>query len=255
MTIYELFVLAVGIAASAIVKNGAAVGSGIFLVPVLALVFPPKIALGLSAPAMLASDIMGLRNYWGEWRAKKDVFRMIGAGSIGIFIGAYFISVIPANLFKIGLGVFAVVFSLYQLVKDAHFLRRPQPALSSTDKTKITTLMSWVPIGILGGLATVLANAGGVIWGTYFLGKKLDNRCLVGSLILLFAMSNLIKMFTYMKLGILNMKSILIVLCMTPVVIISSNLGNKMNKSISPEMFRKIVLVLILVVGVNLIIA
>lgn len=221
----------------------------------MALVFPPKIALGLSAPVMFASDIMGLRNYWGEWRDKKDVFRMIGAGSIGIFVGAYFISVIPGHIFKIGLGFFAVVFSLYQLVKDAGLLRRPEPAAASSDKTKIPTLMSWVPIGIMGGLATVLANAGGVIWGTYFIGKKLDNRCLVGSLILLFAMSNLIKMLTYMKLGILNLKSILVILCMTPVVIISSNLGNKMNKSISPELFRKIVLVLILAVGINLIIA
>lgn len=254
MNSYELIILAVAIAASSIIKNGAAVGSGIFLVPVLALVFPPKIALGLGAPIMLASDIMGLRNYWGEWRDKDDILRIIAAGSVGIFIGAYFISVIPAHLFKIGIGVFAIVFSIYQLFKDARSLRLPQLGASSTNSTKTAAETSWIPIGILGGVATVLAHAGGMIWSTYFIGKKLDKRCLVATLILLFAISNLIKILTYMKLGILTMESNLIVLAMTPVVIISSNLGNKLNKRLNPELFRKIVLILIMAVGINLLV-
>ncbi len=80
-------VLALATAASSLIKNGAAVGSGIFLLPVLALVFPPKIALGLGAPVMLASDLMGIRNYWGEWDDWHEILRIILAASVGIALG------------------------------------------------------------------------------------------------------------------------------------------------------------------------
>ena len=67
----QLLIVAFAVVGSAIIKNGVGVGAGIFMLPFLALVFPPKIALGLGAPAMLVSDIVGIRNYWGEWDQKE----------------------------------------------------------------------------------------------------------------------------------------------------------------------------------------
>ena len=55
---------------SGVIKTGVGVGSGIFLLPTLSLAFPAKIALGLGAPMLLASDIIGLRYYWKQWPAK-----------------------------------------------------------------------------------------------------------------------------------------------------------------------------------------
>lgn len=244
--------MAVAAAASSIIKNGAAVGSGIFLLPVLALAFPPKIALGLGAPIMLASDIIGLWNYWGEWRTHAyDVLRLIIMGLFGIALGAYFIHVIPADIFKKGIGLFALSFSLYHYFRDLKIF--PVKPRTDDDSThKLSDWRAWVPIGFLGGIATVLAHAGGMVWSTYFVRKHLEKRVLVSSLILLFSMSDLIKVIAYMKIGILSTESNIIVLCMIPIVVISSNFGNMLNKKIHPIHFRRVILALIAFVGVNL---
>ncbi|WP_300155121.1 sulfite exporter TauE/SafE family protein [Solidesulfovibrio sp.] len=243
---YQIAVLCVAVAASSVIKNSAAVGSGIFLLPVLALAFPPKIALGLGAPAMLASDIMGLRNYWREWGDWREILRVVLAATVGIALGSYCIQAIPADIFKLGIGGFAVAFALYHLLRDAGLLAAARESRVGGG------IASSICIGALGGVATVLAHAGGLVWSMYFAGRKMDKRCFTATMILLFAISNLVKLAAYMQLGILNMESNLLILAMAPVIYLSSNLGNRINKRVNPALFRNIVLMLILVVGASL---
>ena len=88
----------------------------------------------------------------------------------------------------------------------------------------------------------------------YYVGRNLDKRRLVSTLLLLFAFSNLLKTFTYWGIGILSLHSTLIMLAMSPIIIVSSNFGNFLNKKVPPELFRDIVFLVILVAGIGLII-
>lgn len=256
MDAIQILVVCLAASASAIIKNGAAVGSGVFLLPVLALVFPPKIALGLGAPIMLASDIMGLRNYWREWGSTRDILLIIVPAGVGIVLGSFFLQMIPGDVFKIGIGLFAVGYSLCNLN-----LRKQFAAPRATDDHKTASTpaserkdgQAWpMAIGFMGGVATILAHAGGMVWSMYYLTKEVDKRRFVGALVLLFALSNVMKLIAYMQLDILTMQSNLIVLAMAPIIILSSNLGNYLNKRVGQHVFRRVVLVLILVVGVDL---
>lgn len=89
----------------------------------------------------------------------------------------------------------------------------------------------------------------------YFAGKRMDKRRFTATMILLFALSNLAKLVAYMQLDILSLESSLIVLAMTPVVFLSSNLGNWLNRRINPAAFRRVVLLLILAVGGSLVLS
>ena len=249
----QILILGLAAVTSAIIKNGTAVGAGIFLLPVLALVFPPKVALGLGAPIMLASDFVGLRNYWREWCDWREIMRLVVAGALGIATGAACINVIPANLFKLGIGLFATGFAAYQLGKDGiAALRRRRGAAMSAPPRVSGGLAAALGIGYMGGLVTVLAHAGGIVWSMYFLSRKLDKRCFVGSLILLLTLSDAIKIVAYTQIGILSPSSLLIILAMSPIVILGSNLGNRLNKMVPLPLFRGVVLVFILVVGARL---
>jgi len=88
MTPFEITIVAVAVFGSAVIKNGVGVGSGIFFLPFLALVLPPKLALGLGAPAMLISDIVGVKNYWGEWDL-NELKILIPLAAIGVLFGSY----------------------------------------------------------------------------------------------------------------------------------------------------------------------
>ncbi len=254
MEVHQLLILAVATTASAIISNGVAIGAGIFLLPVLSLAFPAKVALGLGAPLMFVSNVVGIRNYWGEWGEWRELLRFALAATLGIVLGSCLINIIPNHLFKIGVGIFAIGFSVFQLIKghSARLGFRPlKAALSETGLQGSKALA--VSVGFLGGLVTVLCHAGGAVWSTYFIGRNLDKRRLVSTLLLLFAFSNLLKIFTYWGIGILSPQSTLIVLAMSPIIILSSNFGNFLNKKVRPELFRDIVLLIILVAGISLI--
>jgi uncharacterized protein len=256
MELYQLVILAVATIASAIISNGVAIGAGIFLLPVLSLAFPAKVALGLGAPLMFASNVVGIKNYWGEWGDWRELLRFSAAATLGIVSGSCLINIIPNHLFKIGVGIFAITFSLFQLIKghSARLGFRPLKAVCRSDTGLQGGKALALAVGFLGGLVTVLCHAGGAVWSTYFMGRNLDKRRLVSTLLLLFAFSNLLKIFTYWGIGILSPQSTLIVLAMSPVIILSSNFGNFLNKKVRPELFRDIVLLVILVAGVSLII-
>ena len=55
---YAFIVIAIAVFGSAVIKNSIGIGAGVFLIPVLTLVLPPKVSLGLGAPAMLISDLV-----------------------------------------------------------------------------------------------------------------------------------------------------------------------------------------------------
>ena len=255
MEVHQLVVLAAATTASAVISNGVAIGAGIFLLPVLSLAFPAKIALGLGAPLMFISNVVGVKNYWGEWGEWRELLRFAIAAAVGIISGSFLINIIPNHLFRIGVGIFAVSFSLFQLIKNssAWLWFRPLKAASLKETGLRGGKIFAVAVGFLGGGVTVLCNAGGTIWSMYFVGRNLDKRCLVSTLLLLFFFSNFLKIFAYWQIGILSPQSILIVLAMSPLIILSSNLGNFLNKKVRPQMFRKIVLLIIFVAGVSLV--
>ena len=80
---------------SGLIKTGVGVGSGLVLLPTLALVFPAKVALGLGAPMLLASDIIGLHYYWKQWLPRRELTRLFLAVIPGLFIGIVLLPMIP----------------------------------------------------------------------------------------------------------------------------------------------------------------
>ena len=71
MSLLEWAVVLFAVTFSAIIKNSVGVGAGIFMLPVMAMVLPAKLALGLGAPAMLISDAVGCVSYYKQWRMRS----------------------------------------------------------------------------------------------------------------------------------------------------------------------------------------
>lgn len=252
MSSVEIMIICTAVFGSAVIKNGVGVGAGIFLLPFLALVLPPKLALGLGAPAMLISDIVGVRNYWGEWD-RKELKILLPLAAIGVFFGSYLIKVTPDTLFKQCVGVFALLFSSVHIVNmiraryfnlkeaDRHIVKKPKGGSVST-----------VLFGFLGGVASTVAHAGGLMMSVYMIQKRANPRIFVGTLVLFFAVINLLKIAAYLNIGIITSQTALLVGALSPAIIVGGMAGNKLNKKIPQELFRMIVLVLIFFIGFRL---
>ncbi len=252
MSYYEIIIISIAVVGSAIIKNGVGVGAGIFLLPFLALVLPPKLALGLGAPAMLISDIVGVKNYWGEWD-RKELMILIPLASLGVFFGCYLIKVAPDTLFKQCVGVFALLFSSLHILKmiKARYFSLKEPGRHPVKKSNQGSV-STVLFGFLGGVASTVAHAGGLMMSVYLIQRKANSRVFVGTIVLFFAIINLLKVGAYLNIGIINSRTMLLVAALSPVIILGGVAGNILNKKIPQELFRFIVLLLIFFIGLRL---
>lgn len=253
MSVFEIAIIAMAVAGSAVIKNGVGVGAGIFLLPFLALVLPPKVALGLGAPAMLISDLVGVRNYWGVWDG-KELKILPPFAALGVLLGCYLIKVTPDALFKQCVGVFALLFASYHILKMVWArvanpkISVDKPTIAETGGRKSLTVL----FGFLAGIASAMAHAGGLMLSVYMIQKRADSRVFVGTLVLFFAIINLFKLATYSTIGIITAKTLLLVGALSPAIILGGMAGNVLNRKIPQDLFRLIVLILIFFIGVRL---
>jgi len=252
MSYYEIIIISIAVVGSAIIKNGVGVGAGIFLLPFLALVLPPKLALGLGAPAMLVSDLVGVKNYWGEWN-RKELKILLPLAALGVLFGCYLIKVTPDTLFSHFVGVFALMFSsvhIAKMIKARYFSfsRADSHPVKKSNQGSLSTVL----FGFLGGVASTVAHAGGLMMSAYLIQKRASPRVFVGTLVFFFAIINCFKLVAYLNIGIISTQTMLLVCILSPAIILGGYAGNALNKKIPQQLFRLIVLILIFFIGIRL---
>lgn len=252
MSFFEIIICLVAVVGSAVIKNGVGVGAGIFLLPFLALVFPPKLALGLGAPAMLISDLVGVKNYWREWDL-EELKLLLPLALAGVVFGSFLIEITPDILFKQCVGLFAILFSSFHLLKMLRFryVNRQTLKPQSVKKSNWRSI-STVLFGFVVGVAGTVAHAAGLMMSVYMIQKNDNPRIFVGTLVLFFAIMNIFKLIAYSKIGIISYQTLLLVCILSPAIILGGYAGNALNKKIPQELFRLIVLVLIFFIGIRL---
>jgi len=242
-------IIAVAAIGSAVIKNGVGVGAGIFMLPFLSLTLPAKVALGLGAPIMVVSDMAGVVYYWKEWD-KKELLLLLPPAVLGVVLGASMIKLIPNELFRFWVGVFAIGFSSFELFK----LRQSKTNASAVWMNRVPKPKKVMPLffGFAGGVASSVIHAGGLVMSFYLIQGARDKRAFVGTFVLFFAIINLLKVFAYVNIHILNVEIVVLAAILSPLIILGGFLGNALNKRVSQKTFRAVILALILMIGINL---
>ncbi|MDH5267209.1 MAG: sulfite exporter TauE/SafE family protein [Candidatus Bathyarchaeota archaeon] len=100
------------------------VGGGVFIVPVLCLIFniEPRVAFGTSLATIIFTSLSSTMNYSRQKRIDYRVGLVLGAATIpGAFIGAYLTSVIESRLLGLIFGFFLVFVALRMTTKFGFF--------------------------------------------------------------------------------------------------------------------------------------
>ncbi len=109
-----------------------------------------------------------------------------------------------------------------------------------------------VLFGFLGGVASTVAHAGGLILSVYLIQKRVDSRVFVGTMVLFLGINNIFKVIAYWNIEIITAQTLLLVAALSPAIIVGGMAGNALNKRIPQELFRLIVLVLIFCIGLRI---
>jgi uncharacterized membrane protein YfcA len=236
-------------------KAGFGGGLGMLTTPLCALAFGPKAAIGILLPLLCAGDAFSMYHYWGKWDRRNLQFLLPGV-IIGVFLGVQLIDRFSERQFKAIIGVLAVVFVVFQFVKE--YIFRAEGTFSPNHRLG-------VPFGIGTGVTSTFAHGAGPVVSMFLIPQRLPKELFVGTNVLIFFWVNWIKMpffvldRTLMDLPLLAPEALItgttlkMTLLYLPLVPLGVWLGVWLNRRIPETLFLKFVYALTFITGVQLI--
>jgi len=236
-------------------KAGFGGGLGLLTTPLAVLTFGSKDAIGIILPLLCAGDAFSLWNYWRKWDARNLKFVLPGV-IVGIVIGVQLIGRFSARELNVAIGIIAVTFVLFQLVKEKIF--RAEGAFAPNHRVGI-------PIGLATGITSTFAHGAGPVMSMFLIPQRLPKEVFVASNVLIFTFVNWLKMPffcldrteidwpVFAPHALITRGTLLTSLVFFPLVPLGVWLGVWMNRRISEGAFMKVVYALLLVTGLELI--
>lgn len=191
-TVYVTVVIAILGLMIGLAKGGFG-GLGALLTPVLSLVLPVSLAVGVLLPMLLVGDVFAVYMYWKEW--DLDLLkRMLPAGIVGALGGTFLLSSISPDGLRVVLGIFVLLLLAYKFLSDRIQAMRYQPRRWHAPAA-----------GFLAGIASGMFNSGGPPFNSYLLFQKLKARPFIATTAIYFALLNLIKVPGFLYTGVLDL--------------------------------------------------
>jgi uncharacterized protein len=172
-------VLFIGVA-----KAGFGGGLGMLVTPLCVLVFGPKLAIGIVLPLLCAGDVFSMYHYWRKWRADNLKYLLPGV-VVGVIIGVQLIGRFSPRQLNVVIAVIALLFVVFQLVKDLVF--RAEGAFAPNHAVGL-------PSGVAMGITSTFAHGAGPVAAMFLVPQRLSKEVFVGTNILLFTWVNWIKL-------------------------------------------------------------
>jgi uncharacterized protein len=222
------------------VSKGGFFGLGVMALPLMSLFVSPLQAAAIILPTALAQDVLTVWTYrhnWSAWNLKI----MLPSMTVGIVV-AWFLaaSLSPAHI-RLAIGLIAALFVIRHWLAG-RFERFIHP------NTATGILFGW-----LGGITTMLANAGGPAWQMHLLPQNMEKLTYVGTVTILFASSNVVKIPAFATLGYLTWENFLVGSALLPVAVAANYVGIWLVRRTPVELFFRIAYILMFLIAIELI--
>lgn len=240
-----LIVMAISVTILGLSKGGFA-GVGMVSTPIVALVSDPVTAVGLILPIMLVQDVVSVYIYREDFNG-AILRRLIPGGAVGVLIAYFTASFVSEWGVHVLLGVISVLFSIWQI---AVYLRGVPALAVSKGKDRV----AGVAAGVASGFSSAIAHAGSPPFQIYVMPKRLRKEVYAGTSATFFAVLNLMKLPSFVALGLFDNETLQISAVFVPLAIISSWAGARLVRIFNPHAFDLVVVSILLAVGLGLIV-
>jgi uncharacterized membrane protein YfcA len=215
-------------------------GSSIISVPALAHFYPLTFIVPLitTIDAFAASSTaIRLRRLvdWTEFR------RVLPAMLIGNALGATLLLNLPRAPALLALGIFVSVYGTYLLIGPRELRRAPG-------------WLAW-PIGIAGGIFSVLFGTGGPVYMIFLSARIRDKAALRATSVIIVTVSVWIRLVLFLGTGLLlNTSLLMLAALMLPLMVVGLRLGNRLHHALSGRGILRLIAGLLLGNGIALIV-
>lgn len=203
---------------------------GALLSATVALVFPPRDALGITLCFLLIGDTVAVSLYWrlAHWQELK---KMVVPVLAGILAGGLLLGRLDNN--SLGMTIGLVVLLLVLMEPFRPLLSRL--ALAHPGSARAIS-------GSVAGIATTIGNAAGPILTIYFLVLNLDKRAFIGTGSIFFMFVNISKLPIFIGQDIFQLQYMASILLAAPLVFAGALGGRLFLEWIPQHWFNRAVL-------------
>lgn len=234
---------------SGLAKAGFGFGAGMILNPILTLFISSTAATTLLAPILWFSNFTGARIHrtsiqWGL------IVRMLPMALSGTLIGSLVLTYVDEQLLKPGIGISAIVMGLILIfIRKKQVVEVKDQPVTNTAKKKIFYQVGAFASGFVGATA----NSGGLPLIALFLhDQTISKKQFTANIAMLLAVMDSVKIISYVFLGILSIKNLLLVLLFIPFIYAGGYAGKWLNEKIPEKSFFAVVHSIVFVTGILL---
>lgn len=223
-----------------VIKGGLGFGLPLVTISLLPLVIPTGFALAIN---VIVFPLMNLIQFVqaGEMRATLSRFRLMLFGIVvGVPIGAVLLSSLDEEPLIFCLGLFVSAFALFSGVNPR--LRIPAA------RRPLAEGVAGVAAGVIG----TLTSTNGPVFVTYLTGIGAERRVMISALGLFFLFSGVLIAGSFWVIGFMNLPRVLIALACTLPAGLGMWIGNRLAGRLPAETFRKLVLLVLFCLGINM---
>ena len=241
----------------AVAKSGFGGGLGALSAPLLILVLPPQQALAILLPIFLITDIFVVWQWrhFGVWRL---ILPMVVFASLGQLLGWWFMHLVNESALVVMIGLIALItgghyYAGLVMTRAQHAAARQQHEKQQA-RRKRRQIKSRASIWCsLSGLSSFVSLTGGIPVQIFILPLRLPRQFVVGSLAWYFFIINASKVPFYGQLALFTPASMLISLCLLPLLPLGIILGKWLNRTLSDRLFYHLSYGFLIVLGLRLI--
>lgn len=224
-------------------KGGLGGMLGALATPLMALVMPAQLVIGLILPLLMFADIFAVAFHWRRWN-KHLIILLIPGAIVGVTIGTLFITNAPTEALRTLLGIIVLAFTVYKILEN-----RILGALKYEGKNWHGYLA-----GTVTGFSSSLAHTGGPPVSIYLILQDVPPRVFIATSALFFMILNWIKVPYYWYAGLFDLEKLTQIVWILPLLPMGVMTGRWMGTRVSKEVFERIIVVLLGITGIMLIV-
>lgn len=221
------------------------VGIGMLSVILMALAMDARSSTGLLLLILVAADLGAVLMYRqsAKWKA---LWRVIPPGLAGVVLGYLIMGHIPEKIFRPVIGWIVLAMVALHIMNNLLGKRMEQFVHGHA--------FGW-PMGLLGGITTMLANAAGPVMTLYFLALGLPKMEFVGTIAWFFFLINLFKVPFSISLGIMKANTVPFTIVVFPAMIAGMFIGRWIVLRLPQRTFEILAITLSAIGGLRLILS
>jgi uncharacterized protein len=218
-------------------------GAGTVAVALFALVLPAKLSTGVLLPLLLVGDVVAVAVYrrHADWPRLFKLFPWVAAGVIA---GAFIVHWVDDTQMRRLIGGILLGITAIHL-----WNKRRGPDAGLPHPRTVAAVA-----GVLGGIATMTANAAGPIMALYLLAAGLPMLKFLGTSAWYFLTINAFKVPFSVGLGLITPATLAFGAMAAPAVLVGAAAGRAAIKRISRTVFERATLAFTLVAAVRLLV-